>query len=656
MKKFFAIAAFLLALATWSDSGFAFFHRGGPQSTTCPMGTGFPTDGCAVANQSATFQQPNAFQPGGYFNTTAATSVNYMNTNCGPSANLLCRPPWNVAGVDYPVGNYSPVASTCNVSPGTWVPGDCLMDPQLHPPAGCTIASNGYSGSVDKEMDCTGAAFAGVIQHYNFGAVNGHDCTGIDILNAGSVSTLIFDDNYYFDNSGSCAISSGNNNFWMTVSATFPGGMTFTNNTIDFNNSQWDQQYGPCASLVKCNGWLFAFSPSNSVIFKYNAVLHDPTDIIVGSPRNTSTHTYTALYQYNFFSAWQSRGPNGHKELYAAQNGVSPITSPTNTIGGFTYDHNTSVNDAEATTDNGPTYLYTANGAGLSYATGPVINGNTIINAHVGGRPIPGGTTYTACIGASYSGGCVLGATNNILFVTSENHTLGYGFAFTCGSVGISTYKTISGPYPPGVVEELGIDGSAAPDYYPGWNATSTPQSCSGTAGAQEINDAGIMTGHGQSYGSPVMTNNYIDIDSFANGSTTPNLWDFFSTDTKPLNPLPISSGSISGSTLTTSVAMNLELGLYIYASNFSTQIPGCTITHIQGCPRILNGGASTTTFALDTTFGIPIAAEAMSAYNFEWCGTPAVLSGNQTITGASSSFSNAWLNQLSAKQANSGC
>lgn len=617
------------------------------------MGSGFPTDGCAVANQNATFQQPNAFQPGGYFNTTAGTSVNYMATNCGPGANVLCRPPWNVAGVDYPVGHYSPVASTCTVSPALWTPGDCLMDPQMFPPAGCTIVSNGIPGSVDNEMDCTHPGFAGVIQHYNLGPVNGHDCTGLDILNASNVNTLLFDDNYYFDNSGSCAINSGNNNFWMAVSATFPGGIIFTNNTIDFNNSGWDTNNGPCATGVRCRGWTFAFSTSDSIVFKYNAILHDSTDPLVGSPRNTSTNTYTALYQYNVFSGWQSRGPNGHKEMYAAQNGVSPITSPGNTIGGVTFDHNTAVNDAEATTNFGPTMFWTTNTYGPGYATGINITNNTIVQADVGGRPIIGGTNFTACIGATYSGGCVLGTTNNILFVTSENAPIGYGAGFTCGSVGVVTYKTLPGPYPPGVVEELGLDGSGSTQYYPNFNLTSTPQSCSGNIGSQEISLAALVSSHGVTpYGSAVLENNYIDIDSFAKGGSSPPVWDFAEGDISP-NPIAITSASISGNVMTTSTSHNFGLGYYIYASNFSTEIPGCTTTNLRGCPRLLTGGSGTT-FTLNTTFGTPISAEPMSLYNITYCNTPAVLSGNRSMTG--NHIPDSWLNQLSTNQAHSGC
>jgi hypothetical protein len=524
------------------------------------------------------------------------------------------------------------------------------MDPQLHPPTGCTVVATGVNTSPDSQLNCTGASFGGVIQHYNFGPVNSHDCTGLNIGNAGVVSTLLIDDIYYLD-TGSCAISTGNDNFWLFVGARFPGGITLSNSTIDFNNSVVDTQNGPiCVSLARCNGWFITFSSDNNVVSKYNAILHSPTDLMA-SQRNTATDINSSIWQYNFISAWQSRGPNGHKEMYAAQNAAAPITSAGNTIGGFTFDHNVVVNDANATTNFGPTFLYMANGTGLTYGSGPNITNNTVMQAHVGGRPVPGGTTFTACIGATYSSGCVLGATNNIMFVTSENHTLGYGAGFTCGSVGIVTYKTLPGPYPTGVVEELGLDGISGGQYYPTWNATSTPQSCSGTVAAEEISDAALMTGHGQSYASPVMTGNYVDIDSYANGGASPNAWDFFSTDTTP-NPIAIASGSISGNTLTTSVNMTMEMGLYIYAAN----IPGCSPTAKQGCPRLLTGGSATTTFSLDTTFGSPVAAEPMSAYNLIWCGTPAVLSGNHSLSGASGSVPDSWLNQLSTKQANSGC
>lgn len=627
----------------------------------CPMGSGFPTDGCAGANQGAYWQQANAFQVGGYFNTVAGTTANYMAATCGPSANQLCRPPWNVAGVDYPIGHYTSCdinnagtfkncgSSTAVCTDTTWTSGRCLIDPQLHPPTGCTVVANGISGSSDKQLNCNQNTFVGPVSHYNFGPVNGHDCTGIWISNAGNQASLAMDDIYYFNNSGACATSISNDNLWMVINGNpYASGVTITNSTIDFNNSQWDTQFGPCASGVRCNGWFMSLGFNNPVTLQYVAILNDPAAPILGGPRDSSGGIVpVATYQYDFFQSWISRAPNGHKELYAAQNAVSPSTDPGNTIGGFVFDHSVAMNNANATTSFGPAEFWTANTYGLNYASGPQLTNNTFIQAHVGNRPAVGGVTFTGCLGNSYSGGCVTGATNNILFITSESAPLGYGASLNCTGVSGSTYKQIPGPYPAGVVEEYGFDGLLAAQYYPTWTAFATATPCSGTAFAEEVSNGALIGSHGAApYGSPVLQNNYMDISSFANGGTTPAVWNFSEVDITP-NPVSIASGSISGNTLTTSTSVSLEQGLYVYAAD----IPGCS-TSMHDCPRVDIGGTGTT-FTLDTTLGSPVSAEAMQAWNLTWCTTPAVLSGNRDMTG---SIADSWLNQLSSTQSGSGC
>ena len=68
-RKLIAILCFLVGVVVCADSGLAFFHRGvSAYATSCPQGTGFPTDGCTgePAPLTASLQHSNSFQSGGY--------------------------------------------------------------------------------------------------------------------------------------------------------------------------------------------------------------------------------------------------------------------------------------------------------------------------------------------------------------------------------------------------------------------------------------------------------------------------------------------------------------------------------------------------------------------------------------------------------------
>ncbi len=622
-------------------------------NASCPMGV-FPDDGCTGSNLNAQVQHPDAFQPGGWINTLAKTPANYMATTCGPFANLLCRPLWNVAGVDYPVGSYSPIASTCTIAPGAWTPGSCLMDPQLHPPAGCTVLPTGVSTSTDSYLNCNGAAFAGVIQHYNFGNVNGHNCTGLHIQNASHVSTLLIDDVNYFNNDAACAQPTGNDYLWLYVRGIFPGGVTVSNSTIDFNSvpdNLHDRLNGPCPLGARCNAWNLNLG-TNVILWKYNAFLDTPGDFF-GGVFNSSTAIGGQTFQFNLISGWMPRAANGHKEMYAGQNNTSPTGNPAGVQDHLVWDHNTIVN-TNITTNFGPTLFYLANGYGIAITHGPVWTNNTIVEAYVGGRPL-GGVSFTGCVGTSYDVGaarCVSGAHNNILFVKTESGPVGYGASLSgrgspsnCGSN--ATYVQLPGPYPAGVVEEYGIDqpiNRGIQQYYPEWAGTFSGN-CSGLSGPAEISNGAIINGHGEAgLGSPLFNSNFLDVSSFG-GGTHPIVTDFLSGDlTRPGIPsFATVTASISGNQLTITSGQSAYgcCGYYVYAAN----IPGCAVGSIHTCPRLLTKGTSPLT--LDRILGSPIASESMQIWALTWCVVPVSMANNRDMTGL---IPDSWLNQPSLR------
>jgi hypothetical protein len=189
MNKLFATLLFLVFYAFAVDVSFAMLHHGTFTPPSCTRGV-FAGDGCqsAPAPLTASFGRSNVFFPSGYVNTVAATTANYMATNCGPSSNLPCHQVFNQAGnadQGYHIGYYS-TSSQMNCV-GVTI-GQCIYDPATwgvgganHVP-GCTYSAIGNAGG-GPLLVCGGTGFAGTLQHVNFGPVGGHDCTAVEITN-----------------------------------------------------------------------------------------------------------------------------------------------------------------------------------------------------------------------------------------------------------------------------------------------------------------------------------------------------------------------------------------------------------------------------------------------------------------------------------------
>ena len=93
------IGLWFLILSTTSI--LAGFGLHGSQFGNCPNSTNAIADGCAGANLSSEFINPN------FFSTTAPASGQTYASNTGGCTNTNCHPPWSVAGVDYKIGYYS---------------------------------------------------------------------------------------------------------------------------------------------------------------------------------------------------------------------------------------------------------------------------------------------------------------------------------------------------------------------------------------------------------------------------------------------------------------------------------------------------------------------------------------------------------------------
>lgn len=142
------------------------------------------SDGCVGANWSSTFQVSN------FFSYARQSGQTYA----GPHADH--PPQYNVAGVDYPVGYYTPIGS--------------LVDPSISEPASCAYHSGGSHMSGGAYLICPtrdiGPGQTLTVSGLNFGPQNGHDCIELEIDSSRlrSGATVRIWDNW-FNNGADCS-------------------------------------------------------------------------------------------------------------------------------------------------------------------------------------------------------------------------------------------------------------------------------------------------------------------------------------------------------------------------------------------------------------------------------------------------------------------
>lgn len=607
--------------------------------TQCPQGI-HAGDGCPnlTAPAPGLFQQATAFAPGGYFNTTAATTGNYSSV----------RPPWNVSCVDYGCGNYTPAATTCTDT--TWQgPTHCLLDPLLHPPAGCTVL-NGTSPSNSNQLICGGSnsAFTGTIQHYNFGTVNGHTCTALRINNnsgtSSPIAALLLDDISFFNDSGLCTNATGSTDPTFLLMVTVPaGGVTISNSILDGNSDVWDSKWGgnnsgaggPCdGATVACNPWFAIVDDNNFVTYQYTVVQHFAATFT--TPANHLS-TSGAVFQYSMLNTWCVRTPNCHAEFYDGQGNGGQASQ-------LTFDHSiiTAEGSSTGNAQFGPAPIFPCANANCSYGQINFTN-NTIILPYVGGMTAQT-STFSGCIGAAPTGGTstspvCAGGTGNTLYVTAATVPLGHGVNINCPSGGFGTYHRIPGPYPsgpPAVIDEWGLDqqnGALFPLF-------TTSGTCTNATAIADVANAGVMQiSHALGpLGSGSFTNNYMDVSSMGNG-TTPVVWQIAGESFAPTftgtitTSLGVSTVTLTGSptTITPSAA-----GEFI---TWTGQADACSAS-VLACPRTVLGGTASS-FALTTV--VPnIGPITMTAQYPSWCTVAPTFSGNIDMLGIATNL-NGW-------------
>ena len=215
-------------------------HRG--RLGFCPQGAGFG-DGCASANANSVVQHSTFFS--GYANQSGQS--------------YATRPPWNVAGVDYPVGHYTPTAS--------------LLDPATNVPSGCSYSPTAGPGGGPR-LFC-GSSANMTVSGLNFGPTGGHGCTELQ-LSSSAGSTLTVTNNLFVGDTA-CYGGSVNTMIQDTRSVTFS--LVFTYNTVD--GCATTDTY--CASAVSpCGCDLISDLKAGSSSYQYNAFINSPGRAING--------------------------------------------------------------------------------------------------------------------------------------------------------------------------------------------------------------------------------------------------------------------------------------------------------------------------------------------------------------------------------------
>ena len=195
----------------------------------CPFLLTAGSDGCSLSNSFATTVNPTFFL--GY----AAQSG---------QGSYKVRPGWNVAGVDYPVGYYTPLSF--------------LTDVQTSPPAGCALKAFGQSMA----LQCTGSG-ALAISGYRFDL---HGGTWL-LINSASYTSATITNSYFLNGAVSDRVGGA-----LIIVSSLGGDLMVTNSTFDGNGRVMaagiayliaDNRGGPQRDIIQQDAFLR--SPQKSI-------------------------------------------------------------------------------------------------------------------------------------------------------------------------------------------------------------------------------------------------------------------------------------------------------------------------------------------------------------------------------------------------------
>jgi hypothetical protein len=259
-------------------------------TSLCPQGSAY-ADGCsgAPAANIYTTQHSNFFT--GYANQSGQT--------------YSTRPPWNVAGVDYPVG-INAAALPGGITPTTLV--DAAVSTGAGVPPGCSYTLSRV------QITCQSGSSL---------VINGYDFSG--------------------DNPGDPA------SVFLVVQSPFSGPCTIENSKFGWNSNPWNVfelgQFSGCTSLTLKNNyvdlagapntlsyvWDWNYSGNGSITLQYNAIYHLVARVLEADTRGSgSICTFRDNYIEGF--TYIAGSPHGEISLSNTGGGCDQAIQSYNTI------------------------------------------------------------------------------------------------------------------------------------------------------------------------------------------------------------------------------------------------------------------------------------------------------------------------------------
>jgi hypothetical protein len=342
---------------------------------------GCPTkydDGCKTAPGLAGARAGTLIQFSDFFSGYAnQTDQNYNK-----------RPPWNVAGVDYPVG----------IQVGT-----ALKDPAINTPRGCTFGLTA-SPAGGPQLRCTGDS--PVVQGYEFGEIGGHACTTLLMANAATGLEII--KNNHFSN---CS-NTDNSTYLVETQNGSTADVVFSNNVV---NGNW-----ATGSLLKSAQ--LVFYTTGALTQEYNAILDMPIRP-QGSGCTVCDHIGDLLTRYNLFISFANVRGGSHGEIQEQTLSRAQQTTQDNTI----YSFNTILQPRTAL-DGQTTALIYASGGGASM--NPIYK-NLVVDHNTEITNLNGGKVTTATAGVTITNGTYL----SVKYIENYLDKTGAYFYFLCQGV-----------------------------------------------------------------------------------------------------------------------------------------------------------------------------------------------------------------------------
>jgi hypothetical protein len=343
--------------------------------TPCPRG-GKYDDGCKAAPGLGGTRNGMLIQISDFF-------TGYANQS---SQEFDKRPPWNVAGVDYPVG----------IQTGT-----ILKDPAVNSPKGCTFGETA-SPAGGPQLRCAGED--PVVEGYEFGEVGAHGCTALLMTNAITGTEVI--KNNHFSN---CS-NTDNSTYLVETQNGSRANVVFSNNVV---NGNWK----PGSPLKSAQ---LVFYTTGALTQEYNAVLDMPIRP-QGSGCTVCDHIGDLKTRYNLFVSFANVRGGSHGEIQEQTFSRAQQTTQDNTV----YSYNTIMQPKTALDGQTSALIYaTGGGAPMN----PTYN-NLVVdhNTEITNRNINGKVT-TAVAGVSIANGTY----NSIKFIENYIDKTGAYYNFLC--------------------------------------------------------------------------------------------------------------------------------------------------------------------------------------------------------------------------------